>query len=458
MKEPSDDPNGNPRTGSQTLPRSLRAAEPRCAQDRSTTANDATASDATASDATASDGRIGRRAAQAARLLGAARALKPAVKVTLPEIQAAIRARRYTAMYSTARLAAVFAVVLCPMLALASAAVSRGWWALRAAPPAATVISVPAGASTRIGRRGRFDLSLTGPTTVEIAVGEGPVRLEAGQLVLSNLAGPIEILTPGHRVEIASAATVSVGIGTAGRLQVASVAGRAPLVDGVPAPGPAVAADARRAPPTAPSSLIATAPLTRIAMAPPPPTTSRPPPPIAIAPSRAGLPAAGIAPAHPAATEPTTTTPAPIASAPHRSPAADEVGIVHDALERLRGAQDAAAALRLLDEYDRRFPDGMLRDEADVTRVESLLALGRTADALERLEAMAPALLDHSPRLRVARGELRAARGHCRDALADFAAAAAAGAGGEIARRIEHGRAVCNSAPPRHTGEGRGDR
>jgi hypothetical protein len=55
-----------------------------------------------------------------------------------------------------------------------------------------------------------------------------------------------------------------------------------------------------------------------------------------------------------------------------------------------------------------------------------LLALGRTADALDRLEAMAPALLDRSSRLRVARGELRAPRGRCQGALADFAAVASA--------------------------------
>ncbi|HET6149739.1 MAG TPA: hypothetical protein VFH68_19530 [Polyangia bacterium] len=395
-------------------------------------------------------GRIGQRAEQradtraerAARLLGAARALTPTVKVTLPEIQAAIRARRFTAMYSLGRLAIITAIALCPMLALASVALSRGWWAPRERA-AATSISVPAGATARIARRARFDLALTGPSQLEIPGDDRPIRLEAGQLTLSNEAREdrtnqdrhedrsqkgsarariVEILTPGHRVEIAPASQVSIEVTPAGSLRVSALAGVAPRVDGAPARQPpleslvppAGAADARR----------------------PAGTTSA---------ARAGAAAADLTPA------PEAAHPYPRARPSQPAAETDEIAVVHDALERLRGARDGAASLQLLDEYERRFPHGTLRDETALIRIEALLALRRTGEALERLEALPTALLDRSPRLRVARGELRASSGHCRAALADFDAAATAGAGSEIERRIERGRAACNSGDARHT-------
>jgi hypothetical protein len=378
------------------------------------------------------------RAERAARLLGAARDAVPAVKVTLPEIQAAIRARRYTAMYSTARLATVFAVVLCPMLALASVAVSRGWWVRHeAAPP--TAISVPAGATMRVGRHGRFDLLLMGPTTIELAGDAAPIRLAAGQLVVSNEGRPLEVLTPGHRIEIVAVARVAVGVAAGGVVHVESLAGPAPRVDGSPHAEPSVSSGAHPAAPSPAPPDIA------------PPASAVAPSLVGVAQPRDNILAPSAPRARAAAVE--ATAPTPVAAASPPSAATAEISMVHDALEQLRGEKDGAGALRLLDEYDRRFPQGMLRDEADATRVEALLALGRTADALDRLEAMAPALLDRSSRLRVARGELRAARGRCQDALADFAAVASARSGGELARRIDRGRAACNSAAPRHTGE-----
>jgi hypothetical protein len=140
------------------------------------------------------------------------------------------------------------------------------------------------------------------------------------------------------------------------------------------------------------------------------------------------------------------------------SPAADEIGLVRDALERLRGRKDAAGALRRLDEYDQRFPSGLLGEESRTIRIEALLALGRKIEALTRLDALPAATLDRSPRLRVARGELRVAAGRCPDALGDFAAVVAAGAGGDIQQRADRGRAACNFGGPRHTGATGGDR
>jgi hypothetical protein len=176
--------------------------------------------------------------------------------------------------------------------------------------------------------------------------------------------------------------------------------------------------------------------------------------------------ALGFAPAPPPPTPPVPAPPQPAVQATPRPrrhataqaadaapAAASEVTLVHDALERLRGDNDAAAAMALLDEHDRRFPNGLLRDEAAVTRIEAWLALGRADEALTALERAPARLLDSSPRLQVARGELRAARGHCQAALADFAAAAAraTSAGSDIQRRIERGRLACNSAATRDT-------
>jgi hypothetical protein len=388
--------------------------------------------------------RSDARAEEAARLLHAARAVRPAVNVTLPEIQAAIRARRYGAMVPIGRMIAVAAIAVFPVVALGAVGISRGWWAAR---PPATTVAVTAGGTARIGRRGHFTLSLRGPGSVEVRGDDGPIRLDVGQLEIANDGhdADVAVETAGHRVEIAPSSTVAVeALAPGGQLRLETVAGRPPRLDGdarvdpgrirhtrLVAPAPA----ATPAPP--PTSVSGTAAAAQSA-----PTTSR---------VTATATATATARPHPVGSEPGVD---PVSS----SPAAREVAMIRDALERLRGDNDAAAALRLLDEHDRYFPDGLLRDEARITRIEALLALGRTADALQRLEMLAPALLDRSPRLQVTRGELRATRGHCPEALADVAAVATSQPGGDIERRIEQVRTRCNSPAVRHTGEAGGSR
>jgi tetratricopeptide (TPR) repeat protein len=100
--------------------------------------------------------------------------------------------------------------------------------------------------------------------------------------------------------------------------------------------------------------------------------------------------------------------------------AADEAGLLGIAIRRLRRDHDARAALAALDERARRFPAGALADEADLVRVETLLALDDRAAALRLLEGRD---LAAGPRARQAlelRGELRAAAGRCADAVADL--------------------------------------
>jgi len=124
--------------------------------------------------------------------------------------------------------------------------------------------------------------------------------------------------------------------------------------------------------------------------------------------------------------------------------ASESVGaaIIADAFRDLRSRGDAAAALRSLDEYDRRFPDGVLRAESRVARVEALLTLDRRAEALRLLEAAGPGgALTRD--VRVTRGELLVESDRCADAVRDFDAVLAARDGDPAGGRALYGRASC---------------
>ena len=136
------------------------------------------------------------------------------------------------------------------------------------------------------------------------------------------------------------------------------------------------------------------------------------------------------------------------------SAASDETSQVRRALAELRGAKDAAAALRALDEYQRRFPAGQLSEEARLIRIEALLSLGQSAEALQSLETLPASSLERSRRLRVARGELRAAQGRCDEALQDFAAilTLATTTDDDVRHRAQRGRDACAAAAPKPRG------
>jgi tetratricopeptide (TPR) repeat protein len=110
------------------------------------------------------------------------------------------------------------------------------------------------------------------------------------------------------------------------------------------------------------------------------------------------------------------------------------------ALAKLRRDRDARTALALLDQHARDFPAGALRLEADVARVDALLALGRSAEALGLLERLPIDRLGRGAELRVLRGELRAQRDPA-NALADFERALAAEPSPDLAERALYGRA-----------------
>jgi hypothetical protein len=91
------------------------------------------------------------------------------------------------------------------------------------------------------------------------------------------------------------------------------------------------------------------------------------------------------------------------------------------ALTALRRHDDAALALGILDQHDLRFPRGELAEEATLARVEALVKVKRSGEALALLEARGSAGRgDNQRKLLLTRAELRAAAGHCAAALRDL--------------------------------------
>jgi hypothetical protein len=112
--------------------------------------------------------------------------------------------------------------------------------------------------------------------------------------------------------------------------------------------------------------------------------------------------------------------PALPSTAPNLAPRPDEHSLLATAVRRLRTAHDPASALAALDDYRVRFPNGGLAPEASMLRAEALLQIGRKGDALAELDRLSLGQMPNSDERYVVRGELRAAVGRWREALADF--------------------------------------
>jgi hypothetical protein len=127
-------------------------------------------------------------------------------------------------------------------------------------------------------------------------------------------------------------------------------------------------------------------------------------------------------------------------------PVVAESRLLADALAALRQDQEPQRALRLLDEYDRRFSAGVLAPEAAVARIDALLALGQKGRALARLEAMPLSRLPRATEMQLLRGELRVARGNPAGAALDFDAVLAAPLpAAAVVERALYGRSSCRS-------------
>jgi tetratricopeptide (TPR) repeat protein len=137
--------------------------------------------------------------------------------------------------------------------------------------------------------------------------------------------------------------------------------------------------------------------------------------------------------------------------APNKTPSAEVSQIAEEsrrlaaALATLRKGGEPHKALRLLQAYERAFPTGALRAEANRAIVEAALAADATKLARRRLEHMP---LEHGDAaLLVTRGELRARAGDCRAASRDFSRYLdrSAERGTEtLASRALWGRALCH--------------
>jgi hypothetical protein len=152
-------------------------------------------------------------------------------------------------------------------------------------------------------------------------------------------------------------------------------------------------------------------------------------------------------------TEPTPVSPAPsrsVVSAPSSalegpstpSALAVESELLQRALAKLRRDRDPNGALNLLDEYQAKYPRGVLSLEAAVARVDALLILGRRSEALERLSRLPLERVGRRIELQLVRGELYSDR-DCSRAIADFSAVLTLGSGGPFAERALYGRAMC---------------
>jgi hypothetical protein len=124
---------------------------------------------------------------------------------------------------------------------------------------------------------------------------------------------------------------------------------------------------------------------------------------------------------------PAVTEVAPVPPPPQQPPAVTEVApvvpeqtLLTKALRSLRSTHNPLAALAALDEYSKRFPNGALGPEASMLRAEAFLLLDRKGSALAELDKLTLDGLPNSDERRVLRGELRAASGRWRAALADF--------------------------------------
>jgi hypothetical protein len=122
-----------------------------------------------------------------------------------------------------------------------------------------------------------------------------------------------------------------------------------------------------------------------------------------------------------------------------------ESRLLSRAIFKLRQEGEAEQALAILDELRSEFgPQSTLAPEANATRIEALLRLGRHTQALALLDAQTLTTKGVGREMLVARAELRADKGSRTAALHDFDLLLAAGGTPDaVTERALYGRAVC---------------
>jgi hypothetical protein len=135
----------------------------------------------------------------------------------------------------------------------------------------------------------------------------------------------------------------------------------------------------------------------------------------------------------------------PPATAPPNSVLHEEAALLRSAIESLRVQRRPSDALSAVTEHRRRFPSGALATDAQMLRVEALIALGRRQEALVALDDQRLAGEGPGGTLQVTRAELLADR-NCSQAIAAFddLLASATSSPSTIERALR-GRAICHA-------------
>jgi hypothetical protein len=126
------------------------------------------------------------------------------------------------------------------------------------------------------------------------------------------------------------------------------------------------------------------------------------------------------------------------------TPIAQDARLLAMALRSLRHDHDPRAALAALDAHAMRFPSSALGPEANVTRVDALLALDRRQAALAVLDRLDIPSTTRGRELMIVRAELRVGAKRYAEAIADFTGALAGdGIEDALSERALHGRIAC---------------
>lgn len=157
---------------------------------------------------------------------------------------------------------------------------------------------------------------------------------------------------------------------------------------------------------------------------------------------RVGVPAAP--PSAVVATPDLVSLPAEASEPSPRPPGATlsrETELLAPALAALRRERAPDRALALLDAYAREFPNGALSLEAASARVDTLLALGRSSEALALIDRLPLARMPRKKELSVIAAELRATTDPAR-AISDYRTALSLGLSGALEERALYGIAA----------------
>lgn len=321
-----------------------------------------------------------------------------------------------------------------------------------AAVAAMNELRVPADSLARVATQHGDQLTLSGPGSLQILSDGSTLQLRDGQLTVEGGAQAVQIRVGGTRVHLGPHGHAALTARLGELVYVAAYVGTvhvAPFAAEAQEHAFDVPAGGSWSRPVVAGAVQAVGATIAPADAPPPAATP--------ATALIGAPPRAVRPARPAthasaSIAPTAGTPkvagaAGIGSPTAAAPESDlliESQLLGQALQQLHRQRDGQAALRVLDDYDRRFRDGSLRQEAQAARVDALLLLDRQTEALSILDGASFTRLARGGELRLVRGELRAHAGRCRDALGDFDAALSDGKRDEkLSERALYGQATC---------------